>query len=63
MLLITGGDLEAAIALVEQLPAQIAIDLVNAIVETKKTPEEIEKDNFNKWKKRKLERANADDSL
>ena len=53
-MLVTGGDLQAAIAIVEQLSAQTAIDLIDAIVETKKTPEELEKDKFKDWKAKRL---------
>jgi hypothetical protein len=55
-MLVTGGDVEAAIALVEQLPAQMAIDLIEAIVDTRKTPEEKQQDDFQEWKRKKMER-------
>jgi hypothetical protein len=53
-LLVTDGDLEAAVAIVEQFPSQMAIDLIDAILETRKSPEELEKDNFQKWKRDRL---------
>ena len=53
-LLVTDGDMEAAIAIVEHFPSQMAVDLIEAIVETRKTPEELEKDKFQKWKTQRM---------
>ena len=55
-LIVTDGNLEAAIAIVEHFPSQMAIDLIDAIVETRKSPEELEKDKFQEWKRDRLKK-------
>lgn len=54
--LITDGNLEQAIALVNQMPAQQLVDLMDATAELRKTPEDKKKDDFNEWKRKKRDK-------
>lgn len=54
--LITKGDIAQATTLVQQMPAQELIDLIDAIVEMNKSPEERHEDEFQDWKEGARER-------
>jgi hypothetical protein len=54
--LITKGDIVQATTLVQQMPAQNLIDLIEAIVDLNKTPEERHEDEFQDWKEGAKER-------
>jgi hypothetical protein len=54
--LITKGDIVQATTLVQQMPAQNLIDLIEAIVDINKTPEERHEDEFQDWKEGAKER-------
>jgi len=52
--LITNDNIEQAIALVNQMPAQQLIDLMEATAEIRKSPEDKRKDGMDDWKRMKL---------
>lgn len=54
--LITKGDIVQATTLVQQMPAQDLVDLIDAIVDINKTPEERHEDEFQDWKEGAKER-------
>jgi hypothetical protein len=54
--LITKGDIVQATSLVQQMPAQDLVDLIDAIVDINKTPEERHEDEFQDWKEGAKER-------
>jgi len=51
--LITNDNIEQAIALVNQMPAQQLIDLMEATAEIRKSPEDKQKDDMDDWKRMK----------
>ena len=57
--LITEGNLEQAIALVNQMPAQQLVDLMDATAELRKSPEDKQEDKFSEWKRKKREKYEA----
>lgn len=57
--LMTEGNLEQAIALINQMPAQQLIDLMDATAELRKSPEDKQEDDFAEWKRKKREKYQA----